>query len=140
MVLDEIQNLFLIILYNYIKVTKMKLGKHAVKVLVIFAFLFVVGIALKFLNLHEGFVTIGSGNNATNIIASDYRNNANDLVGERMQFLRNVGGAMNNKGIENRNNIRTEAIKEANNAGLTINSNKENALRRQYLRRSMPSL
>ena len=33
----------------------MKLGKHAVKVLAVFAVLFVVGFALKFLNLHEGF-------------------------------------------------------------------------------------
>ena len=47
----------------------MKLGKHAVKVLAVFAVLFVVGFALKFLNLHEGFVnavdykTAASGNN-----------------------------------------------------------------------------
>ena len=44
------------LLYNkFIKINKMKLGKHAVKVLAVFAVLFVVGFALKFLNLHEGF-------------------------------------------------------------------------------------
>ena len=44
------------LLYNkFIKTNKMKLGKHAVKVLAVFAVLFVVGFALKFLNLHEGF-------------------------------------------------------------------------------------
>ena len=37
----------------------MKLGKHAVKVLTVFAVLFVAGFALKFLNLHEGFKLIG---------------------------------------------------------------------------------
>ena len=33
----------------------MKLGKHAVKVIVIFLALFLVGIGLKFVGLHEGF-------------------------------------------------------------------------------------
>ena len=57
----------------------MKLGKHAVKVLAVFAVLFVIGFALKFLNLHEGFfVEVGT----TTLNANDYN--------EKKDFLNKV--------------------------------------------------
>lgn len=50
----------------------MKLGKHAVKVLAVFAVLFVVGFALKFLNLHEGFYNRGNGKGLLADAAQEY--------------------------------------------------------------------
>ena len=41
----------------------MALGKHAVKVLTVFAVLFVLGFLLKFLNLQEGFTANFNYNN-----------------------------------------------------------------------------
>ena len=43
----------------------MVLGKHAIKVLTVFAVLFVLGIVLKFLNLKENF----ANNNNNSIVA-----------------------------------------------------------------------
>ena len=62
----------------------MKLGKHAVKVLAVFAVLFVVGFALKFLNLHEGFVNFGDGT----IISA--RNEANEAGLTRSEPIGNL--------------------------------------------------
>ena len=92
----------------------MKLGKHAVKVLAVFAVLFVVGFALKFLNLHEGFVTIGSGNNANEILATDYEQN------QRRNFLKNVRSAATERGITGNNTqaLLKGARNEATAAGL----------------------
>ena len=50
----------------------MKLGKHAVKVLAVFAVLFVVGFALKFLNLHEGFYGRQDGKQLLKEAAKEY--------------------------------------------------------------------
>ena len=88
----------------------MKLGKHAVKVLAVFAVLFVVGFALKFLNLHEGFVNFGDG---TIISASKYRNNENDLYEERQTFINDVRNAAKEREIKGRK--RRELIKSARN-------------------------
>lgn len=58
----------------------MKLGKHAVKVLAVFAVLFVVGFALKFLNLHEGF-------------EADFSNEVELYGKRRWKYLRNAAKA-----------------------------------------------
>jgi hypothetical protein len=90
----------------------MKLGKHAVKVLAVFAVLFVVGFALKFLNLHEGFVTVGS----VSFSADNYGSN------ERRSFLRNVGKEVKNQGLKKKNHgkIMKAARQEAKAAGLKL--------------------
>ena len=78
----------------------MKLGKHAVKVLAVFAVLFVVGFALKFLNLHEGFfVKVGD----KTIDKNDYN--------KRKVFLNAVRNAANEEGLNIRN--KKQRVKQA---------------------------
>ena len=100
----------------------MKLGKHAVKVLAVFAVLFVVGFALKFLNLHEGFVTIGTDNNVVTFDANNYRNNNNDLYKEKQAFMKDVRNAAKEREIKGRKkrNLLNKARNEATEAKLTI--------------------
>jgi hypothetical protein len=80
----------------------MKLGKHAVKVLAVFAVLFVVGFALKFLNLHEGFVvaseykTDASGNNEYGTFMTAALNEANDADLEKRKRSNNNNNNNNN--------------------------------------------
>ena len=87
----------------------MKLGKHTVKVLAVFAVLFVVGFALKFLNLHEGFVNFGDG---TIISASKYK--------EKQTFMKDVRNAANERDIKGRKRwgLIQRAKKEAGEARL----------------------
>lgn len=78
----------------------MKLGKHAVKVLAVFAVLFVIGFALKFLNLHEGFlVRVGD----KTIDKNDYN--------KRKAFLNAVRNAANEEDLKIRK--KKQRVKQA---------------------------
>jgi hypothetical protein len=102
----------------------MKLGKHAVKVLAVFAVLFVVGFALKFLNLHEGFVvhqpqmaalTREEGQKRLKFAAKKYN--------EKRVFLKNARNAANAAGLEPPTQTTTTAT---NNTNTVANNNNTN--------------
>ena len=108
----------------------MKLGKHAVKVLVVFAVLFVVGFALKFLNLHEGFIIIPH-----KIRAKDYRNNNDGLYKEAQRFMGDVKQSLNFAGIKKntRRKFLQKARRQANRVGLTRKYDLDNHTTQLYV-------
>ena len=79
----------------------MKLGKHAVKVLAVFAVLFVIGFALKFLNLHEGFYNRGKGKTLLKYAAEEYVQNGKF---KDRQWNRNTEGAVPENNNDNNGN------------------------------------
>jgi len=102
----------------------MVLSKQAVKVLVVFAVLFVLGFAFKFLNLNEEFITIPH-----KIRAKKYRSDNDGLYRERQRFMKDVKQSINFAGIKNkkrRRKLLRKARKEANNVGLTRKFNLNN--------------
>ena len=80
----------------------MKLGKHAVKVLAVFAVLFVVGFALKFLNLHEGFYNRGKGKALLKYAAEEYVRPDGKFKG--VQWNRNTEDAVPENNNDNNGN------------------------------------
>ena len=80
----------------------MELGKHAVKVLAVFAVLFVVGFALKFLNLHEGFYNRRKGKALLKYAAEEYvRSNGTFKKQNWKKNTKDAAPTTNNNGKNN---------------------------------------
>jgi hypothetical protein len=101
----------------------MKLGKHAVKVIVIFLALFLVGIGLKFVGLHEGFVV-----KDFNVVVRKY-SNKNSYMANAEKAWDIAADPRTNEGTKKRRNERRN--KGTNNTQLISINNTPINVKRQ---------